>query len=147
VTIRAGDKAPVAAGVIHSDFEKSFISAETVAYDDWWPAGVLREPGNWGSCGPKGKNMWCRTGMLSSLRRSCSRIVLCAACLPAPLLLAQFGVIHGVVVNPGGQPVPRATIELVVIPRHPMMNASFYLKTAVSRIRIAAERYFQSSFR
>ncbi len=33
-TIRAGDKAPVAAGVIHSDFEKSFISAETVAYDD-----------------------------------------------------------------------------------------------------------------
>jgi ribosome-binding ATPase YchF (GTP1/OBG family) len=33
-TIRAGDKAPVAAGVIHSDFEKSFISAETTAYDD-----------------------------------------------------------------------------------------------------------------
>ena len=33
-TIRAGDKAPVAAGVIHSDFEKSFISAETVSYDD-----------------------------------------------------------------------------------------------------------------
>jgi GTP-binding protein YchF len=33
-TIHAGDKAPVAAGVIHSDFEKSFISAETVSYDD-----------------------------------------------------------------------------------------------------------------
>ena len=33
-TIRAGDKAPAAAGVIHSDFEKSFISAETVAFDD-----------------------------------------------------------------------------------------------------------------
>jgi GTP-binding protein YchF len=33
-TIHAGDKAPVAAGVIHSDFEKSFISAETTAYDD-----------------------------------------------------------------------------------------------------------------
>jgi ribosome-binding ATPase YchF (GTP1/OBG family) len=33
-TIRAGDKAPVAAGVIHSDFEKSFISAETVGFDD-----------------------------------------------------------------------------------------------------------------
>ena len=31
-TIHAGDKAPQAAGVIHSDFEKSFISAETVAY-------------------------------------------------------------------------------------------------------------------
>lgn len=33
-TIRAGWKAPAAAGVIHSDFEKSFISAETIAYDD-----------------------------------------------------------------------------------------------------------------
>ncbi len=33
-TIHAGDKAPVAAGVIHSDFEKSFISAETTAYAD-----------------------------------------------------------------------------------------------------------------
>jgi len=33
-TIHAGDKAPVAAGVIHSDFEKSFISAECVSYAD-----------------------------------------------------------------------------------------------------------------
>jgi len=34
-TIHQGDKAPVAAGVIHSDFEKGFIRAETVAYDDF----------------------------------------------------------------------------------------------------------------
>ena len=33
-TIRAGDTAPAAAGVIHSDFERGFIKAETVAYDD-----------------------------------------------------------------------------------------------------------------
>ncbi len=33
-TIHAGDTAPRAAGVIHSDFEKGFIKAETVAYDD-----------------------------------------------------------------------------------------------------------------
>ncbi|HEY5894527.1 MAG TPA: redox-regulated ATPase YchF [Chthoniobacterales bacterium] len=33
-TIRAGDKAPAAAGVIHSDFERGFIAAETVAYND-----------------------------------------------------------------------------------------------------------------
>lgn len=33
-TIRAGDKAPAAAGVIHSDFERGFIAAETVAYHD-----------------------------------------------------------------------------------------------------------------
>ncbi len=32
-TIHRGDKAPVAAGVIHSDFEKGFIRAETVAYE------------------------------------------------------------------------------------------------------------------
>ncbi|MDH4470040.1 MAG: redox-regulated ATPase YchF [Verrucomicrobiae bacterium] len=33
-TIRAGDKAPAAAGVIHSDFERGFIAAETMSYDD-----------------------------------------------------------------------------------------------------------------
>ena len=32
-TIHAGDTAPQAAGVIHSDFERGFIKAETVAYD------------------------------------------------------------------------------------------------------------------
>jgi GTP-binding protein YchF len=43
-TIHRGDKAPAAAGVIHSDFEKGFIRAETVAYQDfvrvggWKPA-------------------------------------------------------------------------------------------------------------
>jgi GTP-binding protein YchF len=34
-TIHRGDKAPQAAGVIHSDFEKGFIRAETVAYADF----------------------------------------------------------------------------------------------------------------
>jgi hypothetical protein len=38
-TIHAGDKAPQAAGVIHSDFEKAFISAECVTYDDLVAAG------------------------------------------------------------------------------------------------------------
>jgi hypothetical protein len=33
-TIRAGDKAPVAAGVIHTDFEKGFIKAEVYRYED-----------------------------------------------------------------------------------------------------------------
>ena len=33
-TIRAGDKAPAAAGVIHSDFERGFIAAETMAFTD-----------------------------------------------------------------------------------------------------------------
>jgi hypothetical protein len=34
-TITAGTKAPKAAGVIHTDFEKGFIRAETIAYDDY----------------------------------------------------------------------------------------------------------------
>jgi len=38
-TIHSGDKAPAAAGVIHSDFEKGFIRAETVAYDAFVDAG------------------------------------------------------------------------------------------------------------
>ncbi|HWL51961.1 MAG TPA: redox-regulated ATPase YchF [Chthoniobacteraceae bacterium] len=33
-TIRAGDKAPAAAGVIHSDFERGFIAAETIHFDE-----------------------------------------------------------------------------------------------------------------
>ena len=34
-TIREGTQAPQAAGVIHGDFEKGFIRAETIAYDDF----------------------------------------------------------------------------------------------------------------
>ncbi len=34
-TIKKGTKAPQAAGVIHTDFEKGFIRAETIAYDDY----------------------------------------------------------------------------------------------------------------
>jgi ribosome-binding ATPase len=34
-TITQGTKAPAAAGVIHTDFEKGFIRSETIAYDDY----------------------------------------------------------------------------------------------------------------
>jgi ribosome-binding ATPase len=34
-TIHVGDTAPNAAGVIHTDFEKGFIRAQTIAYDDF----------------------------------------------------------------------------------------------------------------
>jgi hypothetical protein len=34
-TVEKGAKAPEAAGVIHSDFERGFIRAETIAYDDF----------------------------------------------------------------------------------------------------------------
>lgn len=53
-TIRRGTRAPQAAGVIHSDFERGFIRAETIKYDDYVrygseaavrEAGVLRSEG------------------------------------------------------------------------------------------------------
>ena len=34
-TITKGTKGPQAAGVIHTDFERGFIRAETIAYDDY----------------------------------------------------------------------------------------------------------------
>ncbi|WP_040837865.1 redox-regulated ATPase YchF [Nocardia brevicatena] len=40
-TIHQGDTAPKAAGVIHTDFERGFIKAEVVAYDDLIEAGSM----------------------------------------------------------------------------------------------------------
>ena len=40
-TIRKGDTAPKAAGVIHTDFEKGFIKAEIVSFDDLDAAGSM----------------------------------------------------------------------------------------------------------
>ena len=55
-TIRAGDKAPAAAGVIHSDFEKSFISAETVAYTDLVACGSIAKARELGKLRTEGKD-------------------------------------------------------------------------------------------
>ena len=38
-TVTLGSRAPQAAGVIHSDFERGFIRAETIAYDDYVACG------------------------------------------------------------------------------------------------------------
>ncbi len=38
-TVRRGAKAPEAAGAIHTDFEKGFIRAETISYDDYVACG------------------------------------------------------------------------------------------------------------
>lgn len=38
-TIKRGSKAPTAAGVIHSDFERGFIRAEVISYDDYVACG------------------------------------------------------------------------------------------------------------
>lgn len=54
-TIHAGDKAPQAAGVIHSDFEKSFISAECVTYDELITAGSFAKARELGKLRTEGK--------------------------------------------------------------------------------------------
>jgi ribosome-binding ATPase YchF (GTP1/OBG family) len=38
-TVRKGAKAPEAAGAIHTDFERGFIAAEVIAYDDFLSLG------------------------------------------------------------------------------------------------------------
>ena len=42
-TIRRGATAPQAAGVIHTDFERGFIKAEVVSYDELISAGSMAE--------------------------------------------------------------------------------------------------------
>jgi ribosome-binding ATPase len=54
-TIRAGDKAPVAAGVIHSDFEKAFIHAETISYTDLVTCGSFAKARELGKLRTEGK--------------------------------------------------------------------------------------------
>jgi GTP-binding protein YchF len=54
-TIHAGDKAPQAAGVIHSDFEKAFISAECVSFDDLVAAGSYARARELGKVRTEGK--------------------------------------------------------------------------------------------
>ena len=54
-TIHKGDSAPVAAGVIHSDFERGFIRAETVAYDDFIAMGGWKGAREKGAVRSEGK--------------------------------------------------------------------------------------------
>lgn len=55
-TIHQGDTAPKAAGVIHSDFEKGFIKAEIVSYDDLVAAGSMAAAKAAGKVRIEGKN-------------------------------------------------------------------------------------------
>jgi GTP-binding protein YchF len=55
-TIRKGWKAPQAAGVIHNDFERGFIRAETISYDDLVEAGSEAEAKAKGKLRSEGKD-------------------------------------------------------------------------------------------
>jgi GTP-binding protein YchF len=55
-TIRAGMSAPQAAGVIHSDFERGFIRAQTIGWQQLLAAGSLAEARNRGWLRSEGKD-------------------------------------------------------------------------------------------
>jgi GTP-binding protein YchF len=55
-TIHKGDTAPMAAGVIHTDFQKGFIKAEIVSFDDLMAAGSMAEAKSQGKVRMEGKD-------------------------------------------------------------------------------------------
>ncbi len=61
-TIRQGTKAPQAAGRIHSDFERGFIKAEVVSYEDLIAQGSLAAAREKGLVGMEGKDYVVRDG-------------------------------------------------------------------------------------
>jgi GTP-binding protein YchF len=69
-TIHAGDRAPAAAGVIHSDFERGFIRAETVAFEDFVRAGGWKGAREQGLALAEGKEYVVRDGDVMLFRFS-----------------------------------------------------------------------------
>jgi ribosome-binding ATPase YchF (GTP1/OBG family) len=61
-TIHAGDKAAAAAGAIHSDFERGFIAAETIHYNDLIAAGSFAKAREAGKLRLEGKDYEVRDG-------------------------------------------------------------------------------------
>lgn len=67
-TIHVGDKAPQAAGVIHTDFEKGFIRAEVIKYDDYVKYGSEAKVREAGKLGVEGKEYVVQDGDVMHFR-------------------------------------------------------------------------------
>ncbi|MBA4800693.1 MAG: redox-regulated ATPase YchF [Euryhalocaulis sp.] len=67
-TIREGWTAPKAAGVIHGDFEKGFIRAETISYDDYVAVGGEQPAKDAGKMRLEGKEYIVREGDVMHFR-------------------------------------------------------------------------------
>ncbi|HXA09051.1 MAG TPA: DUF933 domain-containing protein, partial [Chthoniobacterales bacterium] len=67
-TINEGDKAPAAAGVIHSDFERGFIAAETVHFDDLVSLGSFAKAREAGKLRIEGKEYVVKDGDVVEFR-------------------------------------------------------------------------------
>jgi ribosome-binding ATPase YchF (GTP1/OBG family) len=69
-TIPKGATAPQAAGVIHSDFERGFIKAEIVSFDDLISAGSIAEARSRGKARIEGKDYVMADGDVVEFRHS-----------------------------------------------------------------------------
>jgi hypothetical protein len=69
-TFKEGMKAPQCAGIIHSDFEKGFIRAETIHYDDLILAGSESKAKEMGKYRLEGKNYIAKDGDIFNFRFS-----------------------------------------------------------------------------
>ena len=67
-TIRKGSTAPQAAGVIHTDFERGFIKAEIVSYDDLVAAGSMAAARAAGKVRMEGKDYVMQDGDVTEFR-------------------------------------------------------------------------------
>jgi ribosome-binding ATPase YchF (GTP1/OBG family) len=67
-TIHIGDTAPVAAGVIHSDFEKGFIRAEVMKYEDFIHFGSELKVREAGKLSVEGKEYVVQDGDMMNFR-------------------------------------------------------------------------------
>lgn len=67
-TIHAGDKAPAAAGVIHSDFERGFIAAQIVSFDDLMACGTEAKAREAGKLRLEGKEYTVQDGDVVEFR-------------------------------------------------------------------------------
>jgi hypothetical protein len=67
-TFRVGMKAPQCAGVIHTDFEKGFIKAEVVSYDDLMAAGSIAAAREAGKYRLEGKDYEFKDGDITVFR-------------------------------------------------------------------------------
>jgi len=67
-TIHAGDTAPRAAGVIHTDFERGFIKAEVISFDDLMAAGSVAAARTAGRARMEGKDYVMRDGDVVEFR-------------------------------------------------------------------------------
>ena len=82
-TIGKGWKAPQAAGVIHTDFEKGFIKAEVISFDDLVDAGSVLEARTAARRASRARTTSCRTATSSSSASTSDLVPAAALVAPA----------------------------------------------------------------